>query len=122
MDAEVPAVRFIKGVDYSNFKPLDAQYSASIFGAAIGNEKSVIGWFRDAKCEPPDWNLLPLVSKQSVTLTIPGTSANWKVDFYNTKTGTDIIQSATVSRKGGKITISIPDFKDDLAFKMVPVK
>ncbi len=122
MDAEVSAIKFLKDVDYSNFKPLDTQYSASIFGAVIGNEKLVIGWYRDAKCEPPDWKLQPVISKQNVTISIPGTYANWRVDFYNTKTGTDIIQSATISRKGEKITISLPDFKDDLAFKMVPVK
>jgi hypothetical protein len=80
----------------------------------------VLGWFRDAKCEPPDWDLQPVISKQNVTLTVPGISAEWKVDFYNTKTGTDIIQSITATRKGNAITISLPDFIDDIAFKLYP--
>jgi hypothetical protein len=122
MDAEISAAKFIKNVDYFNFKPLDAQFSATITGGVIGNDQSIIGWFRDASCEPPDWNMKAVITKQNVTITVPGSTTNWKVDFFNTKTGTDIIQSATVSRKGEKITISLPDFKDDLAFKMVPVK
>jgi hypothetical protein len=79
----------------------------------------VLGWFRDAKSEPPDWNLQPVISKQTVTISVPGNAINWKIDFYNTKTGIDIISSAVVTRKGEKITITLPDFKDDIAFKMV---
>jgi hypothetical protein len=79
----------------------------------------ILGWFRDAKCEPPDWNLQPVISKQSVTITVPGSSANWKIDFYNTKTGVDIVNSAVIARKGKTVTITLPDFTDDIAFKMV---
>jgi hypothetical protein len=120
--AESATAAFVKGMDFTVFTPLTAQSSAKITGAVLGNEGLVIGWYRDASCEPPDWNMKPLITKQNVTITVPGTYANWRVDFYNTKTGTDIIQSATVSRIGGKITISLPDFNDDLSFKMVPVK
>jgi hypothetical protein len=119
-NADLAASRFIDKVDFKNFKPLNVQFSSTITGAVIGNEKMILGWFRDAKCEPPGWNLLPVISKQSVTITMPGSAANWKVDFYNTKTGTDIIQSITTTRKGNKITISLPDFTDDIAFKIYP--
>jgi hypothetical protein len=60
-----------------------------------------------------------VISKQTVTITVPGSTANWQVDFYDTKTGTDITSSAVVTRKGNTVTISLPDFQDDIAFKMV---
>jgi hypothetical protein len=118
--AEIPAANFVKGVDFSGFLPLAVQLTdnTKIWGAAVGNETMVLGWFRDAGSEPPAWNLQPVITKQTVTLTVPGTAANWKVDFYDTKTGTDIIDSEVVTRSGKTVTISLPDFKDDLAFKM----
>jgi len=62
--------------------------------------------------------MLPVVSGQTVTITVPGATVNWKVDFYDTKTGIDIISSATVTRNGNTITLPIPDFTDDIAFKL----
>jgi hypothetical protein len=118
MDAEVPAARFIKDVDYSNFKPLVVQTSSTITGGVIGSENFVIGWFRDAKCEPPDWWIQPTITKQTVNINPPGTAAKWKVDFYDTKNGTTILGSAMVDRKGNILTIPLPDFNDDIAFKM----
>ena len=53
-----------------------------------------------------------------MTITVPGTVANWRVDFYDTKTGTKILSSASVTRQGNTVTISLPDFQDDIAFKL----
>jgi len=117
-DIELPTSNFMQGVEVTDFKPLTAQYQGKVFGAALGNEKMVIGWFRDADCEPPDWPLQPVISKQNITITVPGSAQNWKVDFYNTTTGTDIVNSATTVRQGTTITITLPDFTDDIAFKM----
>ena len=119
--AESATAVFVEGMDFTSFTPLTAQSSAKITGAVLGNEGMVIGWYRDAKCEPPDWKLQPVISKQSVTLTVPGSVSNWKVDFYNTQTGTDIISSATLARKGKTVTVNLPDFSDDIAFKLYPV-
>ena len=116
--AELPAVNFVRGIDFSGFGPLTSTSSSSIWGAAVGSEKMVLGWYRDATCEPPDWNMQPIISGQTVTITVPGTSADWQVNFYDTKTGTTIIGSASVTRQGSTITVSLPDFQDDIAFKM----
>jgi len=115
---ELPASRFISGVDLSGVKPIDEQHTPKITGAAIGNDTIVIGWFRDAGAEPPAWPLQPVISKQTVTLTVAGTAPKWQVDFYNTQTGTDILGSASVERKGNNLTVNLPDFKDDIAFKL----
>jgi hypothetical protein len=41
------------------------------------------------------------------------------VDFYRTQTGTDVISSTTVTRQGNTLILALPDFSDDIAFKMV---
>ena len=114
---ELPSAEFVKGVDFSGFEPLKSSYSSGVWGAAIGNDKMVLGWFRDSGCEPPNWHMKPLISKQTVTITLRGKVNVWRVDFYDTKTGVTIINSTLVTRNGQTITIPLPDFQDDIAFK-----
>jgi len=121
-DADLQASNFVRGVDFSGFKPLTSASSSGVWGAAVGNEKTVLGWYRDAACEPPDWNLKSNISKQTVTLSVTGTAVNWQVDFYDTRTGTDILSSTMVTRNGDKVTVTLPDFTDDIAFKMYAQK
>jgi hypothetical protein len=118
--AERAAADFASGVDFSGFRLLPVGFpgGTKIWGAAIGNETTVVGWFRDANCEPPDWKLQPVISGQTVTLTLPGSASGWRVDFYTTKTGIDIIGSIKAVRNGNTITVTLPDFTDDIAFKM----
>ena len=119
---ELPVVRFVRGIDFTGFLSLRATSTPGIWGATLGNENTVIGWYRDAGSEPPDWDIKPVVSKQSVTITMPGPASQWRVDFYDTKTGMDIIGSAEVPAGGNKVTITLPDFTDDIAFKMYAVQ
>jgi hypothetical protein len=115
---ELAAVNFVEEVDLSGFKPLTTRTSSGIWGAAIGNETTIIGWFRDAACEPPDWNLKPILTGQTVIIPVPGSATDWHIDLYDTKTGTDIIRSITITTNGDTATIPLPDFTDDIAFKM----
>jgi hypothetical protein len=117
---ELPASNFVQGIDFAGFQPLDSQTTSGILGGVIGSENLVLGWYRDAACEPPNWELQPMVSGQRVTITVLGTASNWQVDFYDTETGTDLIESLTVSRSGDQVTVTLPDFVDDIAFKMYP--
>jgi hypothetical protein len=120
IDLERPAVDFVEGVDFTGYRPLPVQLPSDTkaWGAAVGNEKSAIGWFRDAYCIPPNWPLAGVISGQAVLVTVPGKAASWQVDFYSTTKGTDLIQSISVTRQGDKISLPLPDFKDDIAFKM----
>jgi hypothetical protein len=115
---ELPLAQFTSGIDFSGFGPLTSTSSSGVWGAAVGNERSVLGWYRDATGEPPNWSLKSVVSKQTVTITVPGTVSSWRADFYDTKTGTTILSSTSVSLKGDAITIPLPDFHDDIAFKL----
>ncbi len=117
-NADQAAGKFASGIDFSGFKPLTVQSSTGVFGGVLGNEKMVIGWFRDAGSEPPNWNLKPLISKQNITISVPGSAPDWKADFYDTKTGSDITSSMSAARQGNNIAINLPDFTDDIAFKM----
>ncbi len=121
-NADLPAANFVRGVDFTGFQPLTSTSTPGVWGAAVGNESMVLGWYRDANSEPPDWKLQPILSKQTITLTVPGVATNWKIDFYDTRTGTEIVSSAIVTREGMKITITLPDFTDDIAFKMYSQK
>jgi hypothetical protein len=116
--AELPAARFTDGVDFSGFKPLTSTSSPAVWGAAVGNESMALGWYRDAASEPPDWTIQTIPAGQTVTITIPGTAANWQVDFYDTSTGTTILSSTSVTRQGSTVTVILPEFQDDIAFKM----
>ena len=84
--AELPVAQFTSGVGFSGFVPLTSTSSSGVWGAAVGNDQSVLAWYRDATSEPPDWPLKAVVSKQTVTITVPGTIASWRVDFYDTRT------------------------------------
>ncbi len=117
-DAELPAAQFVQGVDFSGFMPLNSTSTRAIWGAVIGNANTALGWFRDANCEPPDWNLQPVISHQTVTISLPGKADRWRVDFYDTRTGTDLLGSIDIARTGDTVTIPLPDFKNDIAFKM----
>ena len=119
INLERPAVEFVKGVDFTGYQPLAFQLSGNkAWGAVVGNETSAIGWFRDAYCIPPNWPLAGVISGQKVLISVPGKAANWQVDFYATSSGTDLIQSITVARQGNTLNVPLPDFKDDIAFKM----
>jgi hypothetical protein len=121
-DLERPAANFVKDVDFAGFQPLTIELpvGTKVWGAMLGNDKMVIGWFRDAGCKPPDWPLQPAIAGQTIAVVIPGSAAEWKIDFYDTGTGTDIISSSTTVRQGEKVFVLLPVFTDDIAFKMVP--
>lgn len=115
---ERTAADFVSGVDFSGFRPVQARASSGIWGAVLGNEKSMIGWYRDAGSEPPEWPMQPVLSKQTVKITVPEASGDWQVDFYDTQTGSQLPGSATIAAAGSSLTIALPDFTDDIAFKL----
>jgi hypothetical protein len=114
---ELPAKEFVKGVDFAGFNPLSASFSDDIWGAAVGSGSVVLGWFRDASSEPPDYPQKPKLTGQSVTITVPGDFNDWKANFYSTEDGVTVLGSVDVSRNGNTITIPLPDFSGDIAFK-----
>ena len=119
-DAELPAVRFTSNVDFTGFQPLSVRYPAGarVWGAAVGSASMALGWFRDAASEPPGWPLLPNIHGQAVAITVPGSARNWQVDFYDPHTGYVLPGSTLLTRQGDHVTVPLPDFTDDIAFKL----
>jgi hypothetical protein len=119
-DLEAPALRFSQDLDMAGMTPLAASMDGTLLGAALGNENMIIGWYRDAACEPPDWPVQPVITGQSVTLTVPGSETRWQLDFYDTKTGDPNGITALVFSHEGDLVIQLPDFSDAIAFKAYP--
>jgi hypothetical protein len=117
-DLEEPALKFSQDLDMAGMAPIEARAPATLIGAALGNEGVIIGWYRDARCEPPNWPADAVVSGQTVTLTAPGAAASWQVEFYDTKTGLRLAGTSVPSSIDGKLAILLPDFSDDIAFKV----
>jgi hypothetical protein len=112
--AAAPAAAFVRGVDYTGFRPVRCELPAAVKGAVLGNGKARLGWFRDARCVPPDWPVKRL-SDQTVTLDAPGKS--WQVEFFDPETGKSTGKSK-VTVRDKRLRISVPAFKGSVAIKL----
>ncbi|MGD8238693.1 MAG: hypothetical protein PVH68_09090 [Armatimonadota bacterium] len=117
-DASAPAARFVEGVDFARFTPVVATGSDGVSGAAIGNERVVLGWFRDAQCGAPDWPVRR-VEGEIVVLRVRGSAPEWHVQFHDTGSG-DVVTRRTVRGKGAEVSVPLPAFEESIAFKMLP--
>ena len=112
--AAAPAAAFVRAVDYTGFRPVPCTLSDGLKGAALGNDKERLGWFRDLRCEPPDWPMVPLAG-QAVTMEVPGEV--WQVGFYDPVTGQSTGESRLPVREH-HIRIALPEFQGSIAIRM----
>jgi len=111
--AAVPAVAFVKGIDFTDFAPVACR-APGLMGAMLGNNHRLIGWFRDARCIPPKWSLEE-VSEQNITL--DGHTGAWKVEFVDTTNGR-LITSSTLVAKKNQLMIPLPRFRGSIALRL----
>ncbi|MEI7733286.1 MAG: hypothetical protein WCO56_27185 [Verrucomicrobiota bacterium] len=111
------AAKFVADVDFSGFQPVEATLPGELFGGAIGNEKIVLGWFRDARCRAPDWAVRNITT-QVVQLKLPGNNAEWRAEFYDTTDG-KIMGARRVRTVSGLTTVPLPPFAGAVALKLV---
>jgi hypothetical protein len=121
--ASAPVARFLAGVDYSGFEPLTLTVGANLMGATLGNTTDVLGWVRDVQSAhdvaagDPYWPWRPL-GGESLTVNLPGQSADWIVDFYDTITG-DVVGSIDADQDADDaITFRLPAFQGSIAFQI----
>jgi hypothetical protein len=112
--AGAAAVAFVHGIDFTDFAPVACDLSSGLKGAVIGNATTRLGWFRDAKCEPPDWPITPLPG-QVVTLDAPGNS--WQVEFFDPVTGKPLDKSL-IAPEGHRLRITLREFQGSIAVQL----
>jgi hypothetical protein len=108
------AVTFVQGVDFAGFVPLECEASAELKGAMLGDTRAALGWFRDARCVPPEWPVREL-QRQTVKLARP--AGRWKLEFFDPVTGTTCGSRELIS-DGNEIAIDIPAFEDAIAIQL----
>jgi len=110
----VSAALFVKGVDYTGFKPIPCVLSRAIKGAMLGNSKLRLGWFCDARCVPPNWPTKPLTGQ---TVFVDVQEKSWLIEFVDPISG-KVINKSKISVHNGQICIFLPSFEDSIAVRM----
>jgi hypothetical protein len=113
-EAAVPATAYVRGVDYTGYAPVSCDLPAELKGAVIGNDQVGLGWFRDARCGPPDWPMERL-SNQEVTVKAPGKS--WQVEFFDPATG-KCVGKIEMAARDQRLRVMLPTFEGSLALKL----
>ena len=113
--AAAPAAAFVRTVDFTGFAPVPCVLSSSLKGAVLGNERVRLGWFRDARCEPPDWPMRPL-SEQTVTVEALGNS--WQAEFVDPVTG-NVVGEGRLTVRDGLLRIALPTFQSSIALRLM---
>jgi hypothetical protein len=112
--AAMPAVRFVRGIDFSNFAPVQCVFSAGVKGAVVGNGKVRLAWFRDVRCEPPNW---PMLSVSGQSMTVDAAGVDWQVEFFDTTTGESIGKSRATVRDQ-RLRIALPEFRGSIGVQL----
>jgi hypothetical protein len=112
--AAAPAAAFVRGVDYTGFETVACDLPAGVKGAVIGNGNVRLGWFRDARCGPPDWPMKRL-SDQQVKVGAPGKS--WLVEFFDPVTGKPTGKSR-IAPRDQRLRITLPAFQGSVAVRL----
>jgi len=111
--AAAPAAAFVKGIDFTRFAPVECA-APGLMGAMLGNDHQLIGWFRDARCVPPQWELNEVNGRE---VTLGGRVGIWQVEFVDTMTGR-VIKMSTVAAKKMQLKISLPSFQGSIALRL----
>ena len=108
-----PIAAFVKGIDFTDFAPVACD-APGLKGAVLGNERQRIGWFRDARCVPPQWALRE-VSDREVTL--DGQRGTWQVKFVDTVSNR-LIKTSTLQVEKSQLKILLPAFRGSIALTL----
>lgn len=114
--AAATASAFVKGMDFTDFAPVVCE-APGLVGAMLGNDLRLIGWFRDARCVPPQWTLREVSGRE---LTLSGHTGTWKVEFVDTASG-KLISTRTLKAKKNQLKIPLPTFEGAIALRLTAV-
>ncbi|MBM4046474.1 MAG: glycoside hydrolase family 5 protein [Planctomycetes bacterium] len=114
--AAMPVARFVKDVDFTDFRPGDALAPSALMGGAVGSKRVILGWFRDARCAAPDWPA-QRVEGQTVRLSVPGSAVPWSAEFCDPRTGA-IVATQSLRCEEGQVRVLLPPFEESIAFRL----
>ena len=117
-EAAVTAVAFVRGVDFTDFAPVPCECSPGVKGAVLGNQRLRLVWFRDVRCEPPDWPVAP-VSDQHVTMNAPGSV--WQAEYFDPVTGKSTGKTR-INVQDGRLRIELGKFQDAIAVRLKQIE
>jgi hypothetical protein len=115
--AAAPVAAFVKGMDFTDFKPVACD-APGLKGALLGNAQRLIGWFRDARCVPPQW---PLTDVSGRHVTLGGHAGRWQAEFVDTTSG-QVIQRRAVQAEQSQLKIPLPPFQGSIALRVNAAK
>jgi hypothetical protein len=111
--AGAPAAAFVRGIDFTDFAPVACR-APDLKGAMLGSDRSLIGWFRDAACVPPQWPLREVTGRK---VTLAGHAGTWRIEFVDPLNGR-VIQTRTVEAKKSGLQIPLPAYKGSIALRL----
>ncbi len=115
-----PAADFARTIDRSGFEPVRVWPTPELYGAAIGQKRKAIAWFRDAQCIPPKWPTRRLAGQQ-VRLGIPGQAGCWRVAIHDPVT-LRLLAELEADREEGHLPVVLPEFEDSIVLELTAVE
>jgi hypothetical protein len=109
----MPVTQFVKDTDYTGLEPVACETSPGIFGATLGNGKTIIGWFRDVRCIAPKW---PEESAKDQSVAMPARDGKWRIEIIDTESGR-ILEGNEAIARNGKLRVALPEFHGSVGLR-----
>jgi hypothetical protein len=114
------AALFVKDVDYSGLAPVECAMSPGIRGAMLGSPteapgegKTILGWFRDARCAAPRW---PADPTDGEWIVLPARDGRWVVEAVDPESGKMVERKEAVA-SAGKLRVDLAEFRGSLGVR-----
>jgi len=114
------AAQFIKDTDYQGLAPIECETSIGLRGAMLGSAaknpaewKTILGWFRDARCAAPMW---PTDSTTEQWVVMPTCNGVWKVEVVDPESGT-IVEQKNLVATANQLRIPLSDFRASVGLR-----
>ena len=82
----------------------------------LGNDRLLIGWFRDAECLPPQWAMRKLNNRK---VSLEGRRGLWTAEFVDTMTGR-VFETRALQAEQRRLGIPLPAFEGAVALRLSP--
>ena len=79
-----------------------------------GNDRTRIGWFRDARCIAPQW---PVRKVSGMEVALRGQPGTWKVELVETMTA-KVLETRQIRTEKEQLRISLPAFEGSIALRL----